>query len=205
MLTPAPLFALTEAPLLPHPRLEGEFYGIPSHLIRRPLLLPWLMRYLSRLERDGWEPTDDGPWPTLGRLPGFDPVRVYSGYRRVWRVQRYGVVVKYHRPTHAREYHRTNAFEYDRSMDLIHQRPRQGVHVHFPVWGITPKTSFLVMALADAAPGCQVQSELLSAVRLAAQRAGTKPDGNCANFGVMLDGTSRYWAVLDLDQKVEVM
>ncbi len=133
LLTPAPLFALTEAPLLPHPRLEGEFYGIPSHLIRRPLLLPWLMLYLSRLERDGWVPTDKGPWPALGRLPGFDPVRVDRGSRRVWRVERYGVVVKYHRRTHKHEYRYTNVCEYDRSMDLIHQRPRQGVHVHFPV------------------------------------------------------------------------
>lgn len=178
-----------------HTRLENEFWGIPSSAFSPPPRLRWLMAYLNTLEHFGKVPLGEKPWPRLGRPPKFTPVLVHPsehGGREVWAVESYGVVIK--RDPYLGE----NKEEYRRATQLRHQVQPDEPFQFFPVWGITRGSRLLVMSLAHGIGGGSVRDELMSAVVRAAEHDFQSLDPCAQNFGFVMVGPARHWALLDL-------
>ena len=181
--------------------VTGEFWGIPEELLPRPEVTDDLLEYLTYLETKKLELTVSPPkaWRRLfhcspQRPEGFAPQPVWDKDKRdVWSFENYGIVVK--------ENHVAGigGNEKEAHNDSLYREQMRGIWVHFPVWGITPKHRFLIMARADSIPFLSKTEnpQLMQAVERYAMPYIS--DCSAKNFGVICRGGQRFWASVDID------
>lgn len=121
--------------------------------------------------------------------------------REIWIRGVVDIVIKY-------DYKDTGGFSgnsREESNFLTYKDNSSGVYPCFPVWGVTERHKFLVMARAEAIPLFGNSEELKNIARKVSGVSGSYvPDPSIQNMGFITVDGCRYWATVDMDfSKVE--